>query len=112
MRKLMLISALLLVSASAQAAESRGLVLAASDTTVASGADNLPRPLPPVAKNDTKNDTKSDAKDDTKSDMEQPRQHQANESAAPRTRPHAQPRRYEANEATARRIAARYGISW
>jgi hypothetical protein len=104
-RKLILISVLFLVSASAQAAESRGLVLA-SDATVAS-ADALPRPLPPVAKNDAKNDVKSD---------EQPtrQQQQASAPAAPHARPHAQSqsRRYEANEATARRIAARYGISW
>ena len=107
MRKLILISVLLLVSASAQAAESRGLVLA-SDATVAS-ADALPRPLPPVAKNEAKNDVKNDARSD-----EQPtrQQQQASAPAAPHARPHAQSRRYEANEATARRIAARYGISW
>src|SRR5690348_10895986 len=99
MRKLILISVLLLASASAQAAESRGLVLAASDSTVAS-SDALPRPLPPVAKSDAKNDSKNDAK----SDEQQPRQ-QASAPAAPRARPHAQARRYEANEATARRIA-------
>jgi len=106
-RKLILISVLLLVSASAQAAESRGLVLA-SDATVAS-ADALPRPLPPVAKNEAKNDVKNDARSD-----EQPtrQQQQASAPAAPHARPHAQSRRYEANEATARRIAARYGISW
>src|SRR5690349_2747976 len=105
MRKLILISVLLLASASAQAAESRGLVLAASDSTVAS-SDALPRPLPPVAKSDAKNDSKNDAKTDAKSDEQQPRQ-QASAPAAPRARPHAQARRYEANEATARRIAAR-----
>ena len=107
MRKLILTSVLLMVSASAQAAESRGLVLA-SDATVAS-ADALPRPLPPVAKNEAKNDVKNDARSD-----EQPtrQQQQASAPAAPHARPHAQSRRYEANEATARRIAARYGISW
>jgi len=106
-RKLILTSVLLMVSASAQAAESRGLVLA-SDATVAS-ADALPRPLPPVAKNEAKNDVKNDARSD-----EQPtrQQQQASAPAAPHARPHAQSRRYEANEATARRIAARYGISW
>jgi hypothetical protein len=108
-RKLILMSVLLLVSASAQAAESRGLVLA-SDATIAS-TDALPRPLPPVAKNDAKNDVKNDVKNDTKSDEQAPRQ-QASAPAAPHARPHAQSRRYEANEATARRIAARYGISW
>jgi hypothetical protein len=110
MRKLILISVLLLASASAQAAEFRGLVLAGSDSTVAS-ADALPRPLPPVVKSDAKNDSKNDAKTDAKTDEQPPRQ-QASAPAAPRARPHAQARRYEANEATARRIAARYGISW
>lgn len=107
MRKLMLISALLLASASAQAAEPRGLVLAASDATVAS-SEALPRPLPPVAKSDAK----SDAKSEPKSAEQQPRKQQASEPTAPHARPHGQARRYEANEATARRIAARYGISW
>ena len=52
MRKLILISALLLASASAQAGEGRqgrGLVLAA-DTPAVTTADALPQPLPPVAK--------------------------------------------------------------
>jgi|SRR5579871_1087242 len=102
MRKLILISVLLLASASAQAGEPRGLVLAASDAT-ATAPDTLPRPLPPV--------TKSDAKSDARSDADQPRQ-ASSEAAAPRARPHAQSRRYESNEAMARRIAARYGISW
>jgi hypothetical protein len=95
MRKLILISALLMASASAQAGESRGLLLTASDTTAAS--TSLPQPLPPVAKSDTK------------SDAQQP---QASEPAAPRARPRPQARRHESNEAMARRIAARYGISW
>lgn len=111
MRKLMLISALLLASASAQAAEPRGLVLAASDATVAS-SEALPRPLPPVAKSDAKSDAKSEPKSEPKSAEQQPRKQQASEPTAPHARPHGQARRYEANEATARRIAARYGISW
>lgn len=106
MRKLILISALLLASASAQAGESRGLLLA-SDRPTASTADTLPQPLPPVAKSDTKSDTKSDAKND----VQQPQQ-QASEPAGPRARPRPQARRHESNEAMARRIAARYGISW
>jgi hypothetical protein len=100
MRKLILISVLLLASASARAGESRGLVLAASDATAASTTDTLPKPLPPVAKNDAK------------SEVREPQRPQVSEPVAPRARPRAQARRYEANEATARRIAARYGISW
>ena len=101
MRKLILISALLLASASAQAGQPRGLLLTASDTTAASTTDMLPQPLPPVAKSDSKSDTKSDA---------QPQQ--AREPAAPRAGQRSQARRHESNEAMARRIAARYGISW
>jgi hypothetical protein len=102
MRKLILISALLLASASAQAGQPRGLLLTASDTTAASTTDMLPQPLPPVAKSDSKSDTKNDA---------QPQQ-QAREPAAPRAGQRSQARRHESNEAMARRIAARYGISW
>ncbi len=103
MRKSILISALLLASASAEAGEGRGLSLAASDTQVASTTDTLPQPLPPVGKNDTKSDNKSDA--------QQPPVQRA-EPSAPRVRQRAQSRRFEGNEAMARRIAARYGISW
>jgi hypothetical protein len=90
MRKLMLISALCLLSASAQAGQSRDLVLAAADTPPATSTDTA-QPLPPAAQNDT-------AKP---------------ESAQPRTsRPHTQARYHESDEAKARRIAAKYGISW
>ena len=94
MRKLILISALLLVSASAHAGESRGLVLAAADTTAATATDSIPQQLPPVAKSD-------DAKP------------KAAASAKPLpSKPRLQARRYQSDEAKARRVAARYGISW
>jgi hypothetical protein len=95
MRKLILISALLLASASAQAGESRGLVLAAADTPQATTTDAVRQPLPPVAKTE-------DAKP------------QATETARPlpSSKPRSQARRFESDEAKARRIAARYGISW
>jgi len=99
MRKLILISAaaLLLASASAQAGESLG-PLAAADTPVVAANDSIPQPLPPVGKNDTKSD---DAKP------------QAAASARPLpSRPRSQARDYGSDEAKARRIAAKYGISW
>ena len=108
MRKLILISALLLASASAQAGQVRGLVLAAADTPAVTTADALPQPLPPVAKNDAKTDTKTDAKNDA------PRQ-QASVPAAPAPsvpKQRSRARRYQSDEAKARRIAAKYGISW
>jgi hypothetical protein len=93
MRKLILISALLLMSASAQAGESRGLMLAAADTPAATTTD-APQPLPPAAE----------------ADAPKP---QATDTAKPRaSRPRSQARRYQGDEAKARRIAAKYGISW
>ena len=94
MRKLILISALLLASASAQAGGSRGLVLAANDAP----------PITDTAKPDT---AKPDAlKPETAAApaMAQP------QAPTPAKKLHA--RRYESDEAKARRIAARYGISW
>jgi hypothetical protein len=118
MRKLILISALLLASASAQAGESRGLVLAATtDTPAMTTADALPQPLPPVAKTDAKTETKTEARSDARADArtDAPRQ-QANEPSAPALRAAKaraqQARRYGSDEAKARRIAAKYGISW
>ena len=115
MRRLVLISALLLASASAYAGESRDLVLASSE---APATAEIGRPLPPIKKksSDTPKryaaeparplDAKSlgakslDAKSlDAKS--------LASRSALP-----AQASRYGAREAKARRIAARYGIHW
>jgi hypothetical protein len=93
MRKLILISALLLASASVQASESRGLQLAANDTPAAT--TDTAQPLPPVNQADT-----------SKPQTSEP-------AAQPRTpRPHAQVRRHEGDEAKARRIAAKYGVYW
>jgi hypothetical protein len=92
MRKLILLSAaaVLLASASARAGE----MLAAADAPAVMPADSIPQPLPPVTKN-------SDAKP------------QAADTAKPLpSRPRLQARGYSSDEAKARRIAARYGISW
>jgi hypothetical protein len=92
MRKLILISAaaMLFASASAQAGE----ILAAADAPAATSTDSIPQPLPPVTKND-------DAKP------------QAADSARPLpSKPRTQARGYSSDEAKARRIAAKYGISW
>ena len=84
MRKLILISALLLASASAQAGEARGLVLAANDT-------------PAVTET---------AKPETAAAPE------AAQPQASKPGKKAQAKRHESDEAKARRIAAKYGISW
>ena len=108
MRKLILASVLLLASVSAHAGELRDWALASGDTPAATDAA---QPLPPVAA------------------PEKPKQ-QASEPARPlaaKPNQRAQAARYEAeryeakrsegrrfggDEAKARRIAAKYGISW
>jgi hypothetical protein len=99
MRKLVLITALLLASASAHAGESRGLVLAANDTPAATDTAApaaAPLPAAPAATTDA---PKPQA------------------DAAPAKPAAAKPAkrsagRHESDEAKARRIAARYGVSW
>src|SRR5438445_13802305 len=99
MRKLILISAVLLASASAQAGESRGLVLAANDTPAATETAKPEAPKPETPKPEI-------LKPETAAAPEaaQP------QASKPAKKVHA--RRYEGDEAKARRIAARYGISW
>jgi hypothetical protein len=99
MRKLALIPALLLVSVSAHAGESRGLVLAASD---ASSTSDIAAPLPPIKKSQ-----------EVKQEQE-PRQQSAVSARPllPKSGRHVQAVRYSAREAKARRIAAKYGIYW
>jgi hypothetical protein len=102
MRKLILISAAVVLFASASA--HAGEMLAAADAPAVTIADNIPQPLPPVAK-----------KDDAKKDDTKP---QVTDSARPLTakplpsKPRSQARDYSSDEAKARRIAAKYGISW
>ena len=100
MRKLILISAFVLASVSAQAGESRGLVLAANDEPQAT--EKVETAKPAEAQPEA-------AKADIKADAAQP------EASKPRTtKPAAKThvRRYEGDEAKARRIAAHYGIYW
>ena len=107
MRKLLLISALLLAFASAHAGPSTGMELAAADTPAATAPDSAQpaaeptaQPLPPAP-----DSTKDGSKDSTK-----PQAADAPRPQAAKPRSHA--RRYEGDEAKARRIAAKYGISW
>jgi len=91
MRKLVLITALLL--ASAHAGESRGLVLAANDTPAATDTA-APTPAAPAATTDA-------PKPQADAAPAKPA------SAKPAKRAHR-----ESDEAKARRIAARYGVYW
>lgn len=109
MRKLILISALLLASASAHAGESRGLVLAANDTPAATDTatpDTGNAPLPP--KSDA---AKSDAAKSDDTPAAQP-QTAAKPQASRPTKSARAAHHYEGDEAKARRIAAKYGVYW
>jgi hypothetical protein len=97
MRKLVLITALLLASASAHAGESRGLVLAANDTPAATDTAAPAAPLPPAATTDA-------PKPQADAEPAKP----ATAKPAKRAAAH----RSEGDEAKARRIAARYGVYW
>ncbi len=97
MRKLVLITALLLSSASAHAGESRGLVLAANDTPAATDtAAPAAAPLQPAATTDT-----------PKPQADAVPAKPATAKSAKRSSAHR-----ESDEAKARRIAARYGVYW
>jgi hypothetical protein len=96
MRKLVLITAMLLASASAHAAPSRSLVLAANDTPAATDTA-APAPLSPAASTDA-------PKPQATAEPSKP------VAAKPAKRTTAG--RHESDEAKARRIAARYGVYW
>jgi hypothetical protein len=99
MRKLILASALLLASVSAHAGEQlKGLALAASDTPAASDAA---QPLPPVS-----------ASEKPKQEVSEPARPLASKASRRAQAERYEAKRFEGNEAKARRIAARYGISW
>ncbi len=97
MRKLVLITALLLASASAHAGQSRDLILAANDTPAAT---DTAAPLPPAAPAATTDAPKPQA------------------DAAPAKPAPAKPVKrasghgHQSDEAKARSIAARYGVYW
>jgi hypothetical protein len=96
MRKLLLISAVLLASVSAHAEEGRGAVVASTDPAATS---DIPRPLPPIKKSETSETPK--------------RQSAMPARPLPPTSARAlQAQRYASREARARQIAARYGIHW
>ena len=99
MRKLILIAAFALASASAQAGDGRSLTLAANDAPAAAATAQPAAPAtaqPEAATADVKADTAQPAA--------------ANKQASRSKKTHA--RRYEGDEAKARRIAARYGVYW
>ena len=111
MRKLILISAFVLASASVQAGESRSLVLAVNDQPVAA-ASAQPAEVQPEA---TKADVKAEAKPEaSKPEASKPETSRPETSKTHASRPakNIHVRGYEGDEAKARRIAARYGVYW
>ena len=96
MRKLILISAFVLASVSAQAGESRSLILAANDA-------------PAQATTTTATTTTIAKPEEPKAEAAKPESTQRHASR-PARKSHA--RHYEGDEAKARRIAARYGVYW
>ena len=122
MRRLVLISALLLASASAYAGESGDLVLASSEAPATS---EIGRPLPPIKKSsDTpKRHTEEPARPlaakslagkslDGKSLDGKSLDAKSLDSKSLASRSALSANRYGAREAKARLIAARYGIRW
>jgi hypothetical protein len=100
MRKLVLITALLLASASAHAGQSRDLILADNDTPAATDtAAPAAAPAAPAAPAATSDAPKPQADAaPAKPAAAKPAKHSAG--------------RHESDEAKARRIAARYGVYW
>ena len=109
MRKLILISALLLASASAQAGESRSLTLAANEEPKAVETAKPPEPAKVEATKTESLKTESVATDTATADT-------ANKSdvrkQASKPAKKARVSGWRADEAKARRIAARYGVYW
>ena len=105
MRKLILITALLLASASAQAGQPRGLILASNDEPQASEKIESVKPAEAAKPAEAKPEVKAEA----------PKEASKPEAAKPHAaKPvkHVQAKGYEGDEAQARTIAARYGVSW
>ena len=104
MRKLILISAFLLVSVSAQAGESRNL--AANDEPAAATTTQPAEVQPEATKADVKAEANPEASKPEASKPETSKTH----ASRPAKKVHV--RGYEGDEAKARRIAARYGVYW
>jgi hypothetical protein len=116
MRKLLLISALVLLSATAQAGQSRSLILASNDTPAA--AEKIDSIKPDEQKADVKTEAPTTQAAKPATEAAKP----VAEPAKPATddikpvkkasKPASKTRNYASDEARARSVAARYGVSW
>ena len=114
MRKLILISAFVLASATAQAGQNRGLVLAANDTPAPVQAAETTRSADPApaAQADSQSKT-TQAQGQVQGDAQaQPAPAETPKRYTAKSVKTARVHHYESDEAKARRIAARYGIYW
>lgn len=103
MRKFILITALLLASASAQAGQPRGLTLASNEAPTS--AEKIESVQPEVAKADVK--PEASKPETSKPEASRPT------ASKPVQKVHARTYQgHDSDEARARTIAARYGISW
>jgi hypothetical protein len=112
MRKFILISALLLASATAQAGQTRGLILASNDTPgsgerIESVQPDQPKAdVQPVAAQPATETPRPNAEVSKPAEVSRP----VRKASAPAHK--ARTEHYASDEARARSIAARYGVSW
>ena len=112
MRKLILISAFVLASVSAQAGESRNMTLAANDETKAADTakpEETKAHETKTQETQTQETKTQETTADVKTDAAKPDSSKHHASKQVRK---SHVRGYEADEAKARRIAARYGVYW
>jgi hypothetical protein len=112
MRKFILISALLLASVSAQAGETRGLILASNDTP--NSGERIESVQPDQPKADVQPVAAQPAAEAPKPVAEVSKPEEVSKPARTASRPahKAHTQNYASDEARARSIAARYGVSW
>jgi hypothetical protein len=113
MRKFILISALVLASATAQAGETRGLVLASNDTP--NSGERIESVQPDQPKADVKPEAAKPATEAPKpvAEVSKPAaevSRPVTKASKPAHKAHSD--NYASEEARARSIAARYGVSW
>lgn len=110
MRKLILISALVLASATAQAGQSRGLVLASNDTP--NSGERIESVQPDQPKAEVKPEASRPEASKPVTEVAKPAEVSKPVVKASRPARKAHGENYASEEARARSIAARYGISW
>jgi hypothetical protein len=114
MRKFILISVLVLASATAQAGQPRGLIVAANDTP--NSGERIESAQPEPAKADVTPDASKPVTDAAKpvTEVSKPATEVAKPAKTAASKPthKSHERNYASEEARARSIAARYGVSW